>query len=248
MNFSKKPSACSRSNLQSDGSLDPQSVYDIVGSVLRKYSADSRKFEQSAQTIKALAKENRRLENEVYRLEKFSSKPEAMPHGSTVEVFRKFMQRDPLEAADSKVMALIDHFHSQDELLQKTVRMLSLKSAAEIPEALDTMQQAILALPKVEEFMNAVCKEVFSHSAKHSPDQVVDAVKAWRKGHAKLQAKLKKLQDALGANGHEAHARARAVSYFCRLFVIEGDDVKETVEQVYYFVYELKGFLAVSNI
>ena len=116
-----------------------------------------------------------------------------------------------------------------------------MESIEDIPLAVKKMQQVLLRLPNIERFLEAVCKTVNEDRPNVKLEETLSVLKSWKDSQHHVRLLLSKLN----ASGAEALDRADAISYFCDLFEVATSPVRTVVEQVYYFVHEIKVFLSV---
>lgn len=140
----------------------------------------------------------------------------------------------------------LDH----NKILNSIAQQLSLRSYDEILPAIYKMQQVLLALPNVDKFVTAVCDELFDENSSlgsNKLDKVLPEIKQLKQSSLEYNEYRNKLRDAYGdSDPRDIVGKVKGLSHFCRLFdVKKNDDIINVVEGVFFFVHELKLFLAV---
>lgn len=139
----------------------------------------------------------------------------------------------------------------QDKLkvLQSAVSQLSLKSYNEIPKALNKIQQVMLTLPGIDRFVKQICEEVMLSPASRL-EEVVETLREMKRKCSAGDKFKNTVFEQFGANSdHEVFERVKGYLYFCKLFEIRPrDDIVASIESIFFFVHEIKMFLAVRSI
>ena len=129
------------------------------------------------------------------------------------------------------------------------VAQLKLKSYLEVPNALSKIQQVMLTLPGIDKFVKQICEEIMV-SPSSRLDDVIDALQDLKKRLQNLEKFKLAISESL-ATVHDGDMleKIKGLMYFCKLFEIrQKDDIISTVEGIFYFVHEIKLFLAVRDI
>ena len=132
------------------------------------------------------------------------------------------------------------------KVLSSVITQLNLTSYTEVPNALNKIQQVMLTLPGIDKFVKQICEEI-ALSPSSRLDEILDTLKNMKK---KLQAlekfKITITENFSSANELEIIEKIKGLSYFCRLFEVrQKDNIINVVEGIFYFVHEIKMFLAV---
>lgn len=137
---------------------------------------------------------------------------------------------------------------SQDKLkvLQSAVSILNLKSYTEIPNALNKIQQVMLTLPGIDRFVKQICEEIIL-SPTSRLEEVLETLKDLKRKAAAGEKFRNTVFEQFGANSEgEVFERIKGFLYFCKLFEIrQRDDIVASIESIFFFVHEIKMFLAV---
>ena len=140
-------------------------------------------------------------------------------------------------------------FSERAKILDNVVTQLNLKSYLEVPNALNKIQQVMLTLPGIDKFVKQICEEIML-SPSSRLDDVIDALRDMKQKMQNLEKFKQAISESLGTV-HDADIleKIKGLMYFCKLFEIrKRDDVISAVEGIFYFVHEIKMFLAVRNI
>ena len=140
-------------------------------------------------------------------------------------------------------------FTEKSKILNSVVAQLKLKSYLEVPNALSKIQQVMLTLPGIDKFVKQICEEIMV-SPSSRLDDVIDALQDLKKRLQNLEKFKLAISESL-ATVHDGDMleKIKGLMYFCKLFEIrQKDDIISTVEGIFYFVHEIKLFLAVRDI
>ena len=134
-------------------------------------------------------------------------------------------------------------------VLQNTVSQLSLKSYTEVPSALNKLQQVMMTLPGIDKFVKQICEEI-SISPGARLEEVLESLREVKRkaliGEKFRNAVFEQMRVASDA---EVFDKVKGILYFCKLFEIKPrDDLVSAVESIFFFVHEIKMFLAVRGI
>jgi hypothetical protein len=140
---------------------------------------------------------------------------------------------------------------SQEKLkvLQNVVSQLSLKSYLEIPNALHKIQQVMMTLPGIDKFVKQICEEIMISPGSRL-EEVIESLKELKRKVIQGEKFRNNVFDQLNASSeNEVLDKIKGFMYFCKLFEIRPrEDVIASVESIFFFVHEIKMFLAVRSI
>ena len=256
---------------------DLKSLSEIMWELLAEYSAKKKEIDEYKDSVKKLRRENKDLKRKKHKvahkpdtnLFRSFMKREFDPESSDdsritdiiahyedqkkrlLEEYRNF--KEEMERSQK----YLKHFQGDleiqkrslernpkaDDILTRIQQDLSISTIEDIPDAVHKLQQVCLSLPNVEKFIEVVCKAT-GHTKNFDQEKTVSTILNWKAEHTKLGEIL----DRLDTKEHpEALEKAEAISHFCNLFEVSGIPVKVVVEQVYYFVHEIKLFLGFAR-
>ena len=149
-------------------------------------------------------------------------------------------QVESLHSQNHQMKTHLDSLTQKPEILTKVIEELQLKSEHEILPALKKMQQVMLALPSVEEFVKGVCENLIEEGA--SMEEVVPRVTF-------LKEFRNHICNSLGETSAEHIVKlVSAVRHFTRLFqVSENQNLVPIIENIFLFVHEMKVFLGYAR-
>lgn len=130
---------------------------------------------------------------------------------------------------------------SHYQILNLVAKELCVKSVDEIPQAINKMQQVFMTLPNIEKFIETVCKIVSEETVNPDLERILETIAGWKEQIAKLH------QGMQASSSQDALDKADAIAQFCNLFEVANTPVKVVVEQVFYFVHEIKLFLGFAR-
>jgi uncharacterized phage infection (PIP) family protein YhgE len=135
------------------------------------------------------------------------------------------------------------------KVMNNVLGQLRLKSYTELPNAISKIQQVMLTLPGVDKFVKQICDEIMINPNSRL-EEVTEKLKEMKKRLRELEKFRVSINEGLGVGSDaEIMERLNGLLYFCKLFEIrQKDDIIATIESVFFFVHEMKMFLAVSNI
>lgn len=131
-------------------------------------------------------------------------------------------------------------------ILMNAVKQLSLKSYQDIPNALNKIQQVMLTLPGIDKFVKQICEEIML-SPSSRLDEVLETLREIKRRLQVLEKFRQSVFENLAStNENEVNEKIRGLSYFCKLFEVKPkDDIINSIESIFFFVHEIKMFLAV---
>ena len=132
------------------------------------------------------------------------------------------------------------------KVLDSIIFQLSLNSHLEIPDALSKLQKVTLTLPRIDKFIKQISEEITLNPASRLED-VLETAKDMKKKLKELE-KFKKIitENLFTINESEILEKIKGINYFCTLFEVKTNDyLIDVVEGIFYFVHEMKLFLAV---
>lgn len=135
------------------------------------------------------------------------------------------------------------------KVLQSIVNQLSLKSYTEVPSALNKLQQVMMTLPGIDKFVKQICEEIMISPASRL-EEVLDSLKEIKRKTLLGEKFRNSVFEQINVNSeNEVFDRIKGLLYFCKLFEIRPrDDLVAAVESIFFFVHEIKMFLAVKLI
>ena len=138
----------------------------------------------------------------------------------------------------------------KSKIIDQVLLDLSLKSIKELPDAISKFQKVMYALPTVEIFITDITEEFANdHSCKKLED-IITAIRTLKKQVVDLDDFRKRVNQAFGSEKVKDIVNfGRGISHFCKLFEVSGSEkMLSVVEELFYFVHQIKGFIAVRFI
>jgi hypothetical protein len=136
------------------------------------------------------------------------------------------------------------------KIIDQVCRDLSIKSIKELPDVIGKFQQVMVALPNVEKFISEVSEELLAEQSSKKLDDIIPKIRAHKKLIVEAEDFKKRVSQAHGTEKlKDIIAYGKGFSHFCKLFeVTNTDKVISVVEELFYFVHQIKGFLSVNFI
>jgi alanyl-tRNA synthetase len=145
-----------------------------------------------------------------------------------------------------KAVALVEN-NEKIKIIESICKDLSLKNVKELPEAIHKFQQVMFALPSVEKFVAEVSEEFVGEFNCKKLEDIVPMIKSLKKQLNDDEEFKKRVFLAFGSDKLKDLVNfGRAISHFCKLFeVTSSENLFGTVEELFYFVRQIKGFVMV---
>lgn len=253
-------------NEQMEETPDLASLYEVMFDLLLDYTAQKR-------IISDLEAQLRRCTHEEPP-RKHSRTANNRTIRSKKAIFKSFLHRDldPQSPSDAGILRLIKHYEAEksaffseftslknevesqavsfkqqlslqnepDEILSQLTTQLSLNSCSELSAALHKMQKALQTLPPIEKFLSVLCR--LTSTSPPDLEQILAKIRDYKDYKGKYLSLLR----LLDSDEEHAELKAKALARFCRLFEASASTLPAVIDQLYYFVHELKLFLSVS--
>ena len=134
------------------------------------------------------------------------------------------------------------------KILQNIVNQLSLKSYTEVPSALNKLQQVMMTLPGIDKFVKQICEEIMISPCSRLEEVLESLREIKRKALVGDKFRASVLDQMNVSSENEVFDKIKGLLYFCKLFEIRPrDDLVAAVESIFFFVHEIKMFLAVRS-
>ena len=232
---------------------DMQSLAETLENLLSHFLRAKRRSEKYMHKLRSLTSEKKTLSKQLQELKReinnFKEEGKHSRHWSSHETRSYDLDEKKLQkiigSYQSKISALestSQKFVSQAKVIKDLTEALGLSSFEEIPAAVGKMNEVIEALPKVEQFIGNLYREVSLGNPHTQLEDVVSIVRDWRKNNSKYKCVI----DAFGCSEDQVLDWAKAMGHFSRLFEVD-TDVRQVVDQVYLFVFEIKNFLSFAR-
>lgn len=162
-------------------------------------------------------------------------------------LLKRSKERKHEEKPRSEYMENYEIESEKNKILASVVKQLQLKNYAEIPNAINKIQQVLLTLPGIDKLVKQIC-EVITLNPVSGLEEVLGTLQEIMKQRKNLDKfKLAVCESLSTNNEHDVFEKLKGLQYFCKLFEVkQKDDVIGVVEGIFYFVHEIKMFLAVS--
>ena len=123
---------------------------------------------------------------------------------------------------------------------------LSLQSIKDLPDAIFKFQQVMFTLPTIEKFISDLSEEYSDQNCK-TLEEILGKIKSQKKLLAESDDFRRKICQAFGSEKlKEIGNYGRGLSHFCKLFEVSNSEkLLSVVEELFYFVHQIKGFLSV---
>ena len=148
-----------------------------------------------------------------------------------------------------KTVALVEN-NEKIRIIESVCNELEIKNVKELPEAIKKFQQVMFALPGVEKFVSEVSEEFVGEYGCKKMEDIVPSIRNLKKQLAECEEFKKRVFLAFGSDKVKDIVNfGRAISHFCKLFEVPSPDkLLSTVEELFYFVRQIKGFVMVQVI
>lgn len=145
-----------------------------------------------------------------------------------------------------KTVALVEN-NEKIRIVESVCNDLEIKNVKELPEAIRKFQQVMFALPGVEKFVAEVSEEFVGEYGCKKMEDIVPSIRNLKKQLAECEDFKKRVFLAFGSDKIKDIVNfGRAISHFCKLFEVPSPDkLLATVEELFYFVRQIKGFVMV---
>ncbi|OMJ80810.1 hypothetical protein SteCoe_18865 [Stentor coeruleus] len=136
------------------------------------------------------------------------------------------------------------------KILDQILIELNLKSVKELPEAINKFQQVMFALPSVEKFVADISEEFVNDPNCKKLEDILVIIKSQKKNILEADDFRRRVCQAFGTEKlKDFISYGRALSHFCKLFEVKNSEkLFGVVEEVFYFVHQMKGFIGVRDI
>ena len=123
---------------------------------------------------------------------------------------------------------------------------VSLQSIKDLPDAIFKFQQVMFTLPTIEKFISDLSEEYSDQNCK-TLEEILGKIKSQKKLLAESDDFRRKICQAFGSEKlKEIGNYGRGLSHFCKLFEVSNSEkLLSVVEELFYFVHQIKGFLSV---
>lgn len=179
------------------------------------------------------------------KLEELSSERDSLSH-SIIELQSK--NKDLLNKL--KKAASLAENNEKIRITEQVCLELGIKSVKELPEAIHKFQQVMFALPGVEKFVAEISEEFVGEYTCKKLEDIVPHIKNLKKQIEECEEFKKRVFLAFGSDKIKDIVNfGRGLSHFCKLFEVPAaDQLLGTVEELFYFVRQIKGFVSVRDI
>lgn len=146
-----------------------------------------------------------------------------------------------------KTASLVEN-NEKIRITEQVCSELGIKTVKELPEAIHKFQQVMFALPGVEKFVAEISEEFVGEYACKKLEDIVPHIKGLKKQVLECEEFKKRVFLAFGSDKIKDIVNfGRGLSHFCKLFEVPvADQMLATVEELFYFVRQIKGFVMVS--
>lgn len=136
------------------------------------------------------------------------------------------------------------------KVLDQVLVELNLKSAKELPEAISKFQQVMFALPSVEKFVADISEEFVNDPNCKKLEDILIIIKSQKKVISEAEDFRRRVCQAFGSEKiKDFISYGRGLSHFCKLFEVQSSEkLFGVVEELFYFVHQMKGFIGVRDI
>ena len=133
------------------------------------------------------------------------------------------------------------------KIIDQILLDLSLKSIKELPDAISKFQKVMYALPTVEKFITEITEEFADDHTCKKLEDIVAAIRTLKRQVVDLDDFRKRVNQAFGSEKVKDIVNfGRGISHFCKLFEVQSSEkMLPVVEELFYFVHQIKGFIAV---
>lgn len=141
------------------------------------------------------------------------------------------------------------------ELIEKTkiiedlASQLNLKSFKDLPSAFNKIQKILTTLPTLDKFVKSVCEETVSNQFSNFEVVLQELRKLKHQKFLNEKFRARVFEQLIVGSEEEAFDKIKAFMYFCKLFEVNArDNLPQMIDEIFFFVHEIKGFLAVRDI
>ena len=133
------------------------------------------------------------------------------------------------------------------KIIDQVLVELSIKSIKELPDAINKFQKVMFALPNVEKFIADISEEFADDQDVKKLDDIIISIKAQKKIMKESEEFRKRVCQAFGSEKlKDIISYGRGLSHFCKLFEVPSSEkLLSVVEELFYFVHQIKGFISV---
>ena len=137
----------------------------------------------------------------------------------------------------------------KNKILEGVSSQLSLKSFKDLPSAFNKIQKILTTLPALDKFVKSVCEEIVSNKFSNFEVVLQELRKLKHQKFLNDKFRARVFEQLIVGSEEEAFEKVKAFMYFCKLFEVNvRDNLHQTIDEIFFFVHEIKGFLAVRDI